>query len=99
MGHIRLGRIPKTKPWRNVFEALETESINAVALSRATAAGFEQEVSAIERDKAVNYCFWVLVRLATAARGDFTKELSRGGADSLSAVLLALGEGRRKQSR
>jgi hypothetical protein len=79
MGHIRLGRIPKTKPWRNVFEALETESINAAALSRATALGFEQEVPALERDRAVNYCFWILVRLATAARGDFTEELRRLG--------------------
>ena len=33
----------------------------------------------LERDRAVNCCFWILVRLATAARGDFPEELRRLG--------------------
>jgi hypothetical protein len=79
MGHIRLGRIPKTKPWRSLFEALETGDVSAAALSKATALGLQTEVAGLQRDQAINYCFWVLVRLATAARADFGAELRQLG--------------------
>lgn len=79
MGHIRVGRIPKTRPWLGVFNALEADNLSANALAKATATAVQQEFSALERDEAINYCFWVLIRLVTAARGDFAEGLERLG--------------------
>jgi hypothetical protein len=83
MGHIRLGRLPKTQPWSGVFQVLESESLDATRLARATAEAAHGEFWAIGQDRAVNYCFWVLVRTATAARtSDFAAELERLGVES-----------------
>ena len=37
MGHIRLGRLPKTYKWRNVFEALESDELNPEIIAKAQA--------------------------------------------------------------
>jgi hypothetical protein len=80
MGHIRLGRLPKTRRWSVVFDVLEGDSVSPDALARATATAAQQQFAALEGDRAVNYCFWVLVRIVTAARGDdFAGELRRLG--------------------
>lgn len=80
MGHLRLGRLPKTKRWSGVFALLEGDSVSPEALARATATAAQEQFAALEGDQAINYCFWVLVRIATAARGDdFIGELRRLG--------------------
>jgi hypothetical protein len=80
MGHLRLGRLPKTRRWSGVFDLLEGHNVSPEGLARATATAAQQQFAVLERDRAVNYCFWVLVRLATAARGDdFAGELRRLG--------------------
>jgi len=77
MGHIRLGRLPKTKPWAGVFETLKGPGLDAAKLARATALSAQRQFSSLEGDRGVNYCFWVLVRIATAAREpDFLGELT-----------------------
>jgi hypothetical protein len=90
MGHIRIGRIPKTKAWLGIFNSLESDSLNTAALAQATATAVQQEFSTLEKDRAINYCFWVLIRLATAARGDFANELKQIGVQS-SKVSSGLG--------
>ena len=80
MGHIRLGRLPKTKPWDSVFDVLKGPGLDAAKLARATALSAQRQFSSLEGDRGVNYCFWVLVRIATAAREpDFLGELTRLG--------------------
>jgi len=80
MGHIRLGRLPKLKPWTGVFSVLESQDLNAVALAQATAVAAQRQFSGLERNEAINYCFWILVRIVTASRGDeFVPELKRFG--------------------
>ncbi len=80
MGHIRLGRLPKSKPWAKVLQVLEGDSFNASSLAAAIAATAQREFSAFQHDPGINYCFWVLVRIATAARTeDFAGELRRLG--------------------
>jgi hypothetical protein len=80
MGHLRLGRLPKTRRWAGVFALLEGENVSPEALARATATAAQEQFAALEGDQAINYCFWVLVRIATAARGDdFIGELRRLG--------------------
>ena len=76
MGHIRLGRLPKTRHWSGVFNVLESDDITVGALARETAKAAEQQFASLENNSAVNYCFWVLLRIATASRSnDFTEEL------------------------
>lgn len=78
MGHIRLGRLPKTRSWSHVFEALTGDSINPQQVAGSIAVAAENQFSAFERDEAINYCFWALVRIVTAARGkDFAGELQQ----------------------
>ncbi|MBI3910028.1 MAG: hypothetical protein HY320_03735 [Armatimonadetes bacterium] len=80
MGHIRLGRLPKTRKWRAVFSALESAAPNAPDLAAATAEAAEERFAALAGDPIINFCFWTLVRIATSARsGDFTDELLRLG--------------------
>lgn len=80
MGHVRVGRLPKTKPWAGLFDQLQGGEINAGQVAQATASAAQQEFAALEGDRRINYCFWFLVRLATAARGDdFIGELQRLG--------------------
>ncbi len=80
MGHIRLGRLPKTSTWTGVFNALKEESISQVKLANATAVAARDQFETLEQNQGVNYCFWVLVRIATASRGsDFKGELNRLG--------------------
>jgi len=92
MGHIRLGRIPKTRTWASLFDALgsETASPRNVAASVVSAT-----TGALERgkgDAALTYCFWLLARIATAARSDdFASELEGLGLrlqDGSSALAL-----------
>src|SRR5713226_931301 len=78
MGHIRLGRLPKTRSWSHVFQALEGDSLTPKQLAGSIAVAAQKQFSTFERDEAVNYCFWVLVRIATAARGtNFAGELQQ----------------------
>lgn len=78
MGHIRLGRLPKTRSWSRVFQALTGDSVTPQQLAGSIAIAAQKQFSSFERDEAINYCFWVLVRIATAARGkDFVGDLQQ----------------------
>lgn len=80
MGHIRLGRLPKTRQWSGVFKALGGDSINIADLSRALSIAAQKQFAELEGNRAISFCFWVLVRVATASRGNnFIEELSEIG--------------------
>jgi len=83
MGHIRLGRLPKTKPWQRVFGILDGSDVDPAQLSNAVLGAARKELAGLKGDEAVSYCFWVLARVATAARSpDFASELRRLGIPS-----------------
>src|SRR5436309_12141408 len=87
MGHIRVGRLPKTLPWAAVFDALEKDSLDVNDLARATAQAAQLELTALEGDPSINYCFWLLVRVVTSARSDnFDGELGRLGVRIIQPV-------------
>lgn len=80
MGHIRLGRLPKTKRWQGVFAALAGAVPNVPDLAGATAQAGKERFTALAGDPSINFCFWTLVRIATASRaGGFEDELLRLG--------------------
>jgi hypothetical protein len=91
MGHIRLGRLPKTRPWSSVIEVLRGDSISTPELARAIAVAAQHRFAALEGDRGINYCFWILAQVVTAARGnDFARELERLGVQS-SGITSGLG--------
>jgi hypothetical protein len=80
VGHVRVGRLPKTKPWAGLFHQLQGTGVNAGQIAQATAKAAQEHFAALEGDRRINYCFWFLARLVTAARSDdFTGELARLG--------------------
>lgn len=67
MGHLRLGRLPATKPWLDVIEKLRLgDSINELAAATADAA--ESELHSARGDPAVGITVWLLTQVPLAAR-------------------------------
>lgn len=80
MGHIRLGRIPRSKTWSAVFEALDEKELSAERLSQAVALAASDHFSRLKNERGVNRCVWMLIRVLTAARGEnFTDQLAALG--------------------
>jgi hypothetical protein len=79
MGHIRLGRLPRTRKWQEVVGLLGTGAATsevAAATLDASKAGLENAA----RDPALVRSFWLLTQLPLCARkANFVKELERVG--------------------
>lgn len=50
MGHIRLGRLPKSRSWHKVFQVLEGDSLSASGVAGAVAVAAQRELSTLQRD-------------------------------------------------
>lgn len=80
MGHIRLGRLPKTRPWRHVIGLLKEAPRDSAGLASAVATAAEEQLGAFGSDQSVTYCFWLLTRIALASRSEnFAAELAELG--------------------
>jgi len=80
MGDIRLGRLPKTLRWLQVFEILDQTPLDVPAVAAAAAQAAEQRLSELPDDPSVTYAFWLLTRIASASRGNnFSGDLDRLG--------------------
>src|SRR5207249_4150951 len=91
MGHIRLGRLPKSRNWSQVFDTLDDTSLSPPQLASAVSKAAKDEISDLQHDAGINYCFWTLVRVVSAARkDDFASELERLGirANNLTSGLI-----------
>jgi hypothetical protein len=79
MGHIRLGRLPRTRKWQEVVGLLGTGATTsevAAATLHASKGGLERAA----RDPALVQSFWLLTQLPLCARkADFVKELENVG--------------------
>jgi len=67
MGHIRLGRLYKSRKWNQVIDLLESDT-NAPQLAGATLSATEKQLRLLNFDPAVSHAFWLLVRITWAAR-------------------------------
>jgi hypothetical protein len=66
-----------------VFAVLSEPKIDPARLAGATVVAATQQLEELKNSQSINYCFWILVRIATAARSkDFSQELKRIGIDS-----------------
>jgi len=67
MGHIRLGRLPTSKPWNEVVRLLRVGG-SIADLAGATAKAAETELDNAKGDPGLGYTVWLLTQLPIAAR-------------------------------
>jgi hypothetical protein len=73
MGHIHLGRLPKTQAWAGVIASLGGPTLDVQDVARATMHGASGRLQRLRTDPSLAYCVWLLARLASASRRpDFT---------------------------
>lgn len=73
MGHLRLGKLPAGKKWKQVVELLRVgASVGELAASTADAA--EKELDEAKGDPALAYTVWLLTQLPLAARSPQYRE-------------------------
>jgi hypothetical protein len=81
VGHQRIGRLPRTKRWRAVVDLL-AQSPDTRQFTIATLRAAQERLDRLADEDAVPYCFWILARLAIAARSsDFDEEAARVGVE------------------
>lgn len=73
MGHIQLGRLPRTKRWHEVIELIGG-SASSAAVASATLDAAERDMDRAGSDPGVLHSFYLLTQLPDAARS----ELRRG---------------------
>ncbi|MBI5948576.1 MAG: hypothetical protein HY875_10610 [Chloroflexi bacterium] len=63
-----------------VVDLLRQPRVDVREVARSTLSAAEQQLASVPNDPGVGYCFWLLGRITTAARGDdFEGEMSRLG--------------------
>ena len=67
MGHIRLGRMPTSRRWRQVVELLRLGG-TVPELAAATAHAAESDLKSAKGDPTLAYTVWLLTQLPLAAR-------------------------------
>ena len=97
MGHIRLGRLPRTRKWQQVV-ALLGGNAPLADVAAASAAAAESGLRLAHADPALGHSFWLLTQIPLAARsGDFVGSLHKlgirvGAEPTLIAVVGAFSE-------
>src|SRR5579863_7741550 len=80
MGHLRLGRLPKTRRWLAVIDLLDTAPFDTPHVARAIVEAADPRLSQLAHDPSLVYSFWMLTRIAWASRGtDFVAALGHLG--------------------
>ena len=60
MGHLRLGRLPKTRRWSEVVDLLEADPTDAARITSATVVAAEAHLQSLPRNDSLTYAFWLL---------------------------------------
>ena len=81
MGHIRLGKIPRTRKWQQVVALIEVGA-KSTQVANATITAAEHGLSLTSEDKGLVETIWLLTQLPLAARSDnFAASLRTAGLD------------------
>jgi hypothetical protein len=82
MGHIRLGRLPKRRNWRQVVDLIDTAPFDTAAVAGATARAARQHFEELSGDPGIGYNYWLLTQITWSARAeDFVERLKQVGID------------------
>lgn len=94
MGHLRLGRLPRSRPWKAVIHLLGSGA-GVPELAAATALAAENELRAARGDPALAHAIYILAQLPLIARsGRFAENLLALGFDaSAGESLISLAGG------
>lgn len=80
MGHTIVGRLPKSQRWRLLVELLELPRLDVPDVAAVTVKAADRRLLQLRGDPSLTYCFWLLTRLAAAARGpDFQETVAQLG--------------------
>lgn len=80
MGHNEIARLPAWQRWRRVVELLNAPRLDAPSVAGAVTFAAERRLRELGTDPSLKYCFWLLTRLAAAARGpDFVADVAQLG--------------------
>lgn len=83
MGHMRLGRLPKTRRWQQVVELLDTAPEDTAGIAATVVLAADRRLRDLAGDPSPTYCFWLLTRIAWASRGqDFVGDLAKLGIEA-----------------
>jgi hypothetical protein len=83
MGHQTLGRLPRTRRWREVVELLDRSPGETAAVAAAVTEAADFRFRQLANDPGLGYAIWLLARVSWAARGaDFLGELRSLGIDT-----------------
>jgi hypothetical protein len=82
MGHIHIGTLPLTPPWKRVHFLLSKPIVDPSSIANAIEHAAHERLEMLKDDRSLIYCVWLLVRLASAAgRPDFNESLRQMGLD------------------
>ena len=74
------GRLPKTRRWIEVINLLDDPALDPSSLAAAVVSAADSRLRQLASDESLGYSFWLLTRIAWAARGpDFVEDLARLG--------------------
>jgi hypothetical protein len=73
MGHLRLGRLYKSRKWVEVIDLLDHDDLSVPQISAATVRAAEKELLKLGTNPVLNYCFWLLVHITTSAKNNKLK--------------------------
>jgi hypothetical protein len=93
MGHIRLGLLHKSHSWKHLTALLDLSAPDVGDVATTTVSGARTRLLDLRSDPVLGYAFWLLARIATAARtDDFVTEAGhlglkvRGDTSTLSVI-------------
>jgi hypothetical protein len=87
MGHNRLGYLAHTQEWRDVVSLLDGSEVDPGELASQVITAADRRFAALAGDQALSYCFWLLTRIASAARKPgFDGELAELGVQTYAGM-------------
>jgi hypothetical protein len=70
MGHIRIGRLPKIRKWKQVINLLNSVESTSSEIAAATAIAAKEFFSEKKADPALTFAYWLLTQITYRARSD-----------------------------
>jgi len=70
MGHIRLGRLPRTISWKRVLESFSNSDTSLNEIVQLTAIASQKVLTNSKYIEGLTHCFWLFTNIAKASRNE-----------------------------
>jgi len=82
MGHIRIGKLPKIRGWKQVIALLDSSDSSSSQIAAATAKAAKDFFSQKRSDPALAFSYWLLTQITSRAkRENYLEEIKKIGLD------------------